>query len=81
MSLQNDESASLKTGVTDASNVTSMAGKTATWKGNVISVTDVAEKRKKPNPIMIKELHQVMNAPLLVTFVVTDFPNGGRFDL
>ncbi|XP_055329218.1 atrial natriuretic peptide receptor 1-like isoform X2 [Paramacrobiotus metropolitanus] len=56
----NDETTSQTTKQTDAtSGMSVMNGRTATLRGNVITIIDVAEKRRRPNPQMIKELNQV----------------------
>ncbi|GAV02260.1 hypothetical protein RvY_12851 [Ramazzottius varieornatus] len=55
-----DDNASIGTKQTDAtSTMSNMAGRTATWKGNMVSVIDVTEKHIKPNPFLIRELNQV----------------------
>ncbi|OWA52494.1 Atrial natriuretic peptide receptor 1 [Hypsibius exemplaris] len=55
-----DDTTSVQTRQTDAtSTMSNMAGRTATWKGNVVSVTDVAERKIRPNPFLIREMNQV----------------------
>ncbi|XP_055329216.1 atrial natriuretic peptide receptor 1-like [Paramacrobiotus metropolitanus] len=56
----NDDTQSQTTRQTDTvSGASVMLGRTATLRGNVITIIDVSEKRRRPNPQMIKELNQV----------------------
>ena len=57
---QGDDTSSIGTKQTDAtSTMSNMAGRTATWKGNMVSISDVSEKRIKPNPFLVREMNQV----------------------
>ncbi|XP_055350308.1 atrial natriuretic peptide receptor 1-like [Paramacrobiotus metropolitanus] len=46
-------------GTANSTGISGMVGRTATLKGNLISVTDVTDKKRKPNSILIREMNAV----------------------